>query len=106
MDSFELRTQEVNPFRFHRGAATGAISASIRAEARELGLPIAGDGRLIRLKMASKLLGKQVPSFNNLDDREIWSIHRWCRLHSGELRQWLKDTYGYQEELPLGEVAE
>jgi len=95
MKGFSVR--ELNPFRYHRGAFIGHIAAVIMEEAAEIGLPINNRGRVIRLELTSELLEREVNSYNELTDTEVWSVQQWALANREQVRQWLAKTYGYQE---------
>lgn len=88
-----------DPFHYHKGAFIGAVTKAIKQEAKTVGLPISGRGRKIRMALASRLLDRPVESFNDLSEQEIWDVRYWCARHKGELREWLKEAYGYQERM-------
>jgi hypothetical protein len=89
----------IDPFMYHRGAFTGGVTKMIIEEADKIGLPISGSGRKIRLALASELVEREVKSFKDLTDQELWDINRWVVSHRRETREWLAETYGYQESM-------
>lgn len=97
-NSFRIR-EDLDPFWFHRGAFIGKVEKVIFKQASKIHLPINNRGRMIRLRLASKLLDREVSSFNDLSDTELWSVEQWAIRYPEELRQWLEENYGKQEEL-------
>lgn len=88
-----------DPFRYHKGAFIGKVEAIIKRQAKTIGLPINERGRKIRLALAEELLDREVESFNDLTDQEIWDVRYWCARYGKRLREWLGETYGYQEKM-------
>ena len=95
----ELEHSQFDPFHYHRGAFIGKVTDRILDHAKEIGLPINGRGRAIRMALASELLDREITTYNNLTDQELWDIEAWTYTHPKELREWLKKRYGYQEAL-------
>lgn len=95
----KLEHDEFDPFRFHRGAFIGRVAERIIEEAEKIGLPVSGRGRKIRLALASALVDREVTSYNDLDNQELWDIEAWTYNHRAELREWLVREYGYQDKL-------
>ena len=97
-ESFRIRS-DFDPFRYHKGAFIGRVADRILEEAKELGIPVNGRGRVLRLHLASELLDREVRTYNDLNDTELWSIEDWTYRCKDELREWLKGRYGYQERI-------
>lgn len=98
MKNFEL-LYDFDPFHYHKGVSIGRITELIKEEAGKIGLPISGNGRKIRLELASQLVDRKIDSYNDLTDVQIYSIKVWASENRSELRNWLGREYGYQEKL-------
>ena len=89
-----------------RGVYVGKIGEAIKAAAEQLGIPVS-NARDIRLQVASAVFAREIHSYNQLEDAELWALHQWVILGDvaiHELVDWLKANYGEQMAL-LPEVA-
>ena len=81
-----------------RGVYVGQIGDAIKTAADRIGLPVNG-ARDVRLKLAGALYGREIHSYNELADAELWALHQWVILGDvaiHELVDWLKANYGEQ----------
>jgi len=87
-----------------RGAYVGRVSKLVEQGADAAGLPIDG-GRAIRLRLASEVYDREIHSYNELSDAELWALFQWARLGKvaiAEMATWLGVNYG--EQLSLEEA--
>jgi hypothetical protein len=97
-ESFRIRS-DFDPFHYHRGAFIGKVADHILENAKVLGIPVNGRGRALRLHLASELLDREVHTYKEVSDIELWSIADWTQRHNDELQEWLRERYGYQERM-------
>lgn len=93
---------DFNPrYNLHRGATIGSISQLMFSAANKIGLPINNQGRSVRLKIATELFDREINTYNDLESNELYGLFRYLRTEEGKfwLKNWLQDTYGYQERL-------
>lgn len=76
-----------------RGIMTGRLGTAIKEAAEELDIPI-GNGRAIRLHLASYIYEREVTTFNGLSHAELWAINHWLVRHDAKgLAGWLEANY-------------
>ena len=81
-----------------RGVMTGGLSTAIRKTAKLIGLSI--DVRHARLKLASEVFGREVATFNELSDAELWALSQWVLQQNADgLANWLRQQFGATGEL-------
>jgi len=72
---------------------------------KHLGTPVPSQ-RSARLAIASEIFGREITSFNDLLDSELWALEQWVTLHKKDaysnFEAWLGAKYG--EQLTLGSV--
>lgn len=85
--------------RGHRGAMIGNMESYLRGASAAAGLEFGGF-RKARLLLASRVFGRNVTSFNDLSDTELYHLHQWARGHGMELKVWMNTEYGTQPKLP------
>ena len=81
-----------------RGVYVGQIGDAIKTAADRISLPVNG-ARDVRLKLAGAVYGREIRTFNELSDAEMWALHQWVILGDvaiHELADWLKANYGEQ----------
>lgn len=94
--------ERLNLTQIARGVYTGQLEQALTKTAAYIGSAIPS-GRATRLRFASDVLGREIKSFNDLSDAEIWAFNQYTstdkRAAFQEIQQWLADTYGKQEKL-------
>jgi hypothetical protein len=84
-----------------RGVYVGQIGEAIKAAAGRIGLPVNG-ARDVRLLLARAVYGREIGTYNELSDAELWALHQWVLLSDVAIRElegWLKANYGEQLSL-------
>ncbi|NIV40748.1 MAG: hypothetical protein GWN58_68530 [Anaerolineae bacterium] len=83
-----------------RGCAVGRVTKAVRTAADQLNLPVS-NVRQIRMELATEIFGREVTTYNELTNKELWGLHRWLQRHDtpNALRDWLKGRYGSQPKL-------
>jgi hypothetical protein len=78
-----------------RGAMIGRLEEAIKTTADDIGLPL-GNGRDIRLRLTSEVYLRDIHSFNELTDAELWALDQWVLEGANGLQDWLRQAYGVQ----------
>jgi hypothetical protein len=85
--------------RKYRGFMIGDMEKCLEGASAAAGLEF-GRYRKARLLLASSVFGRNVTSFNDLSDAELYHLHEWASTHGLELKIWMNTEYGTQPKLP------
>jgi len=85
-----------------RNVYTGIFEQALMKTAKQLGTPIPS-ARQARLDIAGEIFEKQVSSFKEFSDAEIWALYQWVSYHKADayetFKVWLNEKYGSQSNM-------